>query len=78
VSERARLHRALYHQNIEDVSSSEVGVCATNPPTIIHELGHHFGMDENQLKDALAKKRAGLAGKEVECLRFAHNCSGSV
>jgi hypothetical protein len=28
-------------------------------------------MDENQLKDALAKNRAGLAGKEVECLRLA-------
>ena len=46
--------------------------------TIIHELDHYFGMDENQLKDALAKKRAGLAGKEVECLHFVHDCPGSV
>ena len=51
MSERARLHRALYHKNIEEVSSSEAGVREQIRLTLIHELGHYFGMDENQLKD---------------------------
>ena len=78
MSERARLHHALYHKNIEEVSSARPESAQQIRLTIIHELGRYFGMDEKQLKDVLAKKRAGLTGKEVECLRFAHNCSGSV
>ena len=41
----------LYQKNIEAVCSSEAEVCEQIRLTIIHELGHYFGMDENQLKD---------------------------
>ena len=41
----------LYQKNIEAVSSSEAGVREQIRLTVIHELGHYFGMDENQLKD---------------------------
>jgi predicted Zn-dependent protease with MMP-like domain len=41
----------LYQKNIEAVCSSEAGVREQIRLTIIHELGHYFGMDENQLKD---------------------------
>ena len=38
----------LYQKNIEAICSSEAEV---RERTVIHELGHYFGMDENQLKD---------------------------
>jgi predicted Zn-dependent protease with MMP-like domain len=41
----------LYQKNIEAVCSSEAGVREQIRLTVIHELGHYFGMDENQLKD---------------------------
>ena len=41
----------LYQKNIEAVCSSEAEVREQIRLTIIHELGHYFGMDESQLKD---------------------------
>ena len=41
----------LYQKNIEAVCSSEAEVREQIRRTVIHELGHYFGMDENQLKD---------------------------
>jgi predicted Zn-dependent protease with MMP-like domain len=51
----------LYQKNIEAVCSSEAEVREQIRLTLIHELGHYFGMDESQLKDVLAKGVAGLA-----------------
>ncbi|HKM49431.1 MAG TPA: metallopeptidase family protein [Terriglobales bacterium] len=44
-------HIVLYQENIEAVCSSEAEVREQIRLTVIHELGHYFGMDENQLKD---------------------------
>jgi len=44
-------HIVLYQKNIEAVCSSEAEVREQVRLTVIHELGHYFGMDENQLKD---------------------------
>ena len=44
-------HIVLYQKNIEAVCSSEAEVREQIRRTVIHELGHYFGMDENQLKD---------------------------
>jgi predicted Zn-dependent protease with MMP-like domain len=44
-------HIVLYQRNIEAVCSSEAEVREQICLTVIHELGHYFGMDENQLKD---------------------------
>jgi len=44
-------HIVLYQKNIEAICSSEVEVRHQIRQTLIHELGHYFGMDENQLKD---------------------------
>jgi predicted Zn-dependent protease with MMP-like domain len=44
-------HIGLYQKNIEAVCSSEAEVREQIRLTVIHELGHYFGMDENQLKD---------------------------
>ena len=41
----------LYQKNIEAVCSSEAEVREQIRLTVIHELGHYFGMNENQLKD---------------------------
>jgi predicted Zn-dependent protease with MMP-like domain len=41
----------LYQKNIEAVCSSETEVRQQVRLTVIHELGHYFGMDEEQLKD---------------------------
>jgi predicted Zn-dependent protease with MMP-like domain len=43
-------HIVLYQRNIEAVCSSEAEVREQICLTVIHELGHYFGMDENQLK----------------------------
>jgi hypothetical protein len=43
-------HIVLYQKNIEAVCSSEDEVCEQIRLTVIHELGHYFGLDENQLK----------------------------
>ena len=44
-------HIVLYQKNIEAVCSSEAEVREQIRLTVIHEVGHYFGMDENQLKD---------------------------
>jgi predicted Zn-dependent protease with MMP-like domain len=44
-------HIVLYQKNIEAVCSSEDEVHEQIRLTVIHELGHYFGMDEEQLKD---------------------------
>jgi predicted Zn-dependent protease with MMP-like domain len=41
----------LYQKNIEAVCASEAEVRKQIRLTVIHELGHYFGMDEDQLKD---------------------------
>lgn len=41
----------LYQKNIEAVCSSEAEIRKQIRLTVIHELGHYFGMDEEQLKD---------------------------
>jgi predicted Zn-dependent protease with MMP-like domain len=41
----------LYQKNIEAVCSSEGEVRHQIRQTLIHELGHYFGMTEEQLKD---------------------------
>jgi predicted Zn-dependent protease with MMP-like domain len=44
-------HIVLYQKNIEAICSSEAAVREQIRLTVIHELGHYFGMDEEQLKD---------------------------
>jgi predicted Zn-dependent protease with MMP-like domain len=44
-------HIVLYQKNIEAVCSSVAEVREQIRLTVIHELGHYFGLDENQLKD---------------------------
>jgi predicted Zn-dependent protease with MMP-like domain len=41
----------LYQKNIEAVCSSESEIRDQIRRTVIHELGHYFGMDEDQLRD---------------------------
>jgi len=41
----------LYQKNIEARCSSEAEIRAQIRLTVIHEFGHYFGMDEEQLKD---------------------------
>ncbi len=44
-------HIVLYQKNIEAACSSEAEVREQIRLVVIHELGHYFGLDENQLKD---------------------------
>ena len=44
-------HIVLYQQNIEAICSNEAEIREQIRLTVIHELGHYFGMDEEQLKD---------------------------
>jgi predicted Zn-dependent protease with MMP-like domain len=44
-------HIVLYQKNVEAVCSSEAEVREQIRLTVIHELGHYFGLDEEQLKD---------------------------
>jgi len=44
-------HIVLYQKNIEAVCSNETEVREQIRLTVIHELGHYFGMNEQQLKD---------------------------
>jgi predicted Zn-dependent protease with MMP-like domain len=44
-------HIVLYQKNIEAVCSSEAEVRHQIRQTLIHELGHYFGMTEEQLRD---------------------------
>lgn len=41
----------LYQNNIEAVCSSEMEIREQIRLTVMHELGHFFGMDEDQLRD---------------------------
>ncbi|PSH02704.1 MAG: hypothetical protein CXZ00_16055 [Acidobacteria bacterium] len=41
----------LYQKNIEAVCSTEIEIREQIRRTVIHEFGHYFGMDEEQLKD---------------------------
>ncbi|MFB3906670.1 MAG: metallopeptidase family protein [Acidobacteriota bacterium] len=40
----------LYKRNIEAVCKSEAEVRRQIRDTVLHEIGHHFGMDEDQLR----------------------------
>ena len=44
-------HIVLYRKNIEAVCRSEAEVRYQIRQTLIHELGHYFGMTEEQLRD---------------------------
>ena len=44
-------HIVLYQKNIEAICASEAEVRHQIRQTVIHELGHYFGMTEEQLKD---------------------------
>jgi Zincin-like metallopeptidase len=44
-------HLVLYQKNIEAVCSSEAEVRTQIRLTVIHEFGHYFGLDEEQLTD---------------------------
>jgi predicted Zn-dependent protease with MMP-like domain len=44
-------HIVLYQKNIEAVCSSDAEVRHQIRQTLIHELGHYFGMTEEQLRD---------------------------
>lgn len=44
-------HIVLYKKNIEAVCSSDAEVCDQIRLTVIHELGHYFGLNEEQPKD---------------------------
>ena len=41
----------LYQKHIEAVCSNKAEVRHEVRQTVLHELGHYFGMDEAQLKD---------------------------
>ncbi|MBZ5719869.1 MAG: metallopeptidase family protein [Acidobacteriia bacterium] len=41
----------LYQKNIEAVCSNESEIRHEVRQTVLHELGHYFGMDEAQLRD---------------------------
>jgi len=44
-------HIVLYQKNIEAVCPSEKEVRHQIRQTLMHELGHYFGMTEEQLRD---------------------------
>jgi predicted Zn-dependent protease with MMP-like domain len=44
-------HIVLYQKNIEAICSTEAEVRHQVRQTLIHELGHYFGMTEEQLRD---------------------------
>jgi predicted Zn-dependent protease with MMP-like domain len=44
-------HIVLYQKNIEAICASEPEVRHQIRQTLIHELGHYFGMTEEQLRD---------------------------
>lgn len=44
-------HIVLYRKNIEAVCHSEDEVREQIRRTVIHEVGHYFGLDEEQLRD---------------------------
>ena len=46
-------HIVLYQQNIEAICSNEAEVRHQIRQTLMHELGHYFGMTEEQLRGRL-------------------------
>ena len=44
-------HIVLYQRNIEAVCSSDAEIRHQIRQTLMHELGHYFGMTEEQLRD---------------------------
>jgi predicted Zn-dependent protease with MMP-like domain len=44
-------HIVLYQKNIEAVCSNDAQIRHEVRQTVLHELGHYFGMDEAQLRD---------------------------
>lgn len=44
-------HIVLYQKNIESVCTDEEEIRHQIRQTLLHELGHYFGMTEEQLKD---------------------------
>jgi predicted Zn-dependent protease with MMP-like domain len=44
-------HIVLYQKNIEAVCRGEQEIREQIRRTVIHEVGHYFGLDEEQLKD---------------------------
>ncbi len=44
-------HIVLYQKNIEAVCQGEQEIREQIRRTVIHEVGHYFGLDEEQLKD---------------------------
>ncbi len=44
-------HIVLYQKNIEAVCSNEAQIRHEVRQTVLHELGHYFGMSESQLRD---------------------------
>ena len=41
----------IYKRNIERICRTEGQIRTQVRATLLHEIGHHFGMDEEQLKD---------------------------
>lgn len=44
-------HIVLYKKNLEAVCHSEEELCRQIRLTVLHELGHYFGLSEDQLRD---------------------------
>jgi predicted Zn-dependent protease with MMP-like domain len=42
----------LYQESIEAVCASEQAVCRQIRKTLLHEVGHYFGMSEEELRNA--------------------------
>ncbi len=41
----------LFKDTIERVGRNQEGVCREIRKTVLHEIGHHFGMSEKKLRD---------------------------
>lgn len=42
---------SIYQRNIEAVCRSEAEIRRQVRDTVVHEIGHHFGLDEEELSD---------------------------
>ena len=42
---------SIYKRNIEWICSSEEAIRTQVRDAVIHEIGHHFGLTEEELKD---------------------------
>lgn len=43
---------SLYQKNIERVANGEDAVAAKIREVLVHEIAHHFGMNEQEIRDA--------------------------